>query len=294
LSKKKILITGSTGQLGSYLTKILSDNFSVIATSKSKRGSSYYLDLNDRDSIALSINTWNPDIIINCAAMTDVDLCQINHTEAYNVNVKGVENLISYSVKDTFFIQFSSDYLFDGKSMSYSEDDLPNPINYYGRTKLEAENILRGSRRRYLIIRTNVIYGESLDHNSFFSWVYNSLLNKKLIYVVNDQYSNPALNKNLSDLIFRCLLLNCEGIYNYGSSDTLSRYDFAILIAKIFHFDHKLITPITTSELKKKKPSYVANRPKNSTLKTDLIRDMLSIPIFSTEYSLNSIKDRIK
>ena len=215
MSKKKILITGSSGQLGSYLTKILSDNFSVIPTSKRKRGSSYYLDLNDRDSIALSINTWSPDIIINCGAITDVDLCQINHTMAYNVNVKGIENLISYSGKDTFFIQFSSDYLFDGKSMSYSEDDPPNPINYYGRTKLEAENILRGSRRRYLIIRTNVIYGESLDHNSFLSWVYNSLLNKKLIYVVDDQHSNPALNKNLSDMIFKCLLLNCEGIYNF-------------------------------------------------------------------------------
>ena len=94
-------------------------------------------------------------------------------------------------------------------------------------------------------------------------------------------------------MIFKCLLLNCEGIFNYGSSDTLSRYDFSMLIASIFDFDKKLITPISSKELRKKNPSYVANRPKNSTLKTDLIRDMLNIPIFSTEYSLNSIKDRM-
>ena len=106
-------------------------------------------------------------------------------------------------------------------------------------------------------------------YNSFFSWVYKPLSKNKIIYVVDDQISNASFVDNLSDLIFKSLLLNFQGIVHHGSSDYISRYEFAKLIAKVYGFDEKLIKPISTSRLIDKNKSYVAKRPLNSALMID-------------------------
>ena len=293
---KKILITGAEGQLGIALQRILKDKFEVFPTdritSESKLiRSSKILDITDRIDVETIINEINPDIIINCAAYTDVDGSERNKNQAHMVNVVGLQNLIHASDHSTYFIQISSDYVFDGDTGPYSEEDHTFPINYYGKTKLEAENILRGSRRKYLIIRPNVLYSEVLIFRSnFFSWVYKSLINKKSISVVNDQISNPTYVSHLVEVIFTCIILNTEGIYHYGSDDYLSRYEFAIIIAEVFGFDKSLILPIDTKLLFKKVKSYTAERPVNSGLKVDKIERELNIATYSSEYSLKKIK----
>ena len=195
---RKILITGAEGQLGKSLQRILSDKFEVVPTDliTTESGSSphiKYLDITERSDVVRTVNEINPDIIINCAAYTDVDQSERNKDLAHMVNVVGLQNLIYASDHDTYFVQISSDYVFEGDAGPYSENDHTYPINYYGKTKLEAENILRGSRRKFLIFRTNVIYSEDLNINAnYFAWVYKSLLNNKSISVVNDQISNPT------------------------------------------------------------------------------------------------------
>ena len=208
------------------------------------------------------------------------------------VNVVGLQNLIHASDHSTYFIQISSDYVFDGDAGPYSEEDHTFPINYYGKTKLEAENILRGARRKYLIIRPNVLYSERLIYKSnFFSWVYKSLINNKSISVVNDQISNPTYVSHLVEVIFTCIILNTEGIYHYGSDDYLSRYEFAIIIASVFGLDKLLLSPIDTKSLLDKVKYYTAKRPANSGLKTSKIEDEIGITTFSTDYSLNLLKN---
>ena len=293
MKKKKILITGADGQLGSNLSAMLSGKFYSIPTSRKNKDISYCLDIIDRTAMKSLLNEWDPDVIINCAAITDVDYCENNRSECFNVNVKGLQNLISLSNKETFIIQLSTDYVFDGKNSPYGVKDHPSPLNYYGHSKLEAENILRGSRRKHLIVRANVIYGHNIMYNSFFSWIYKSLSNNKVIYVVDDQISNPSFVDNLSDLIFKSLLLNFQGILHHGSSDNISRYEFAKLIAKVFDFDDNLIKPISTSILINKNKSYVAARPLNSTLKVDKSEKILNAQILSLEYSLNIIKQQM-
>ena len=293
---RKILITGAEGQLGIALQRTLSDKFDVFPTDKigsesSSIGSSKNMDITERSDVENTIKEVNPDIIINCAAYTDVDGSERNKNLAHMVNVMGLQNLIHASTYNTYFIHISSDYVFDGKAGPYSEEDSTYPINYYGKTKLESENILRGSRRKYLIIRPNVLYSEDLFFNAnFFSWVYKSLANNKSISVVNDQISNPTYVSHLVEVIFLCIILNAEGIYHYGSDDFMSRYEFAIIIAEVFGFDKSLLSSINTKSLFKKVKTYTAKRPLNSGLKVNKIERELNISAYSSEYSLKKIK----
>ena len=272
------------------------DKFDIYPTDKITNNSrdslrSENLDITERSDVETIINAINPDIIINCAAYTDVDGCEKNKDQAHMVNVVGLQNLIHASGHNTYFVQISSDYIFDGNAGPYSVGDHTFPINYYGKTKLEAENILRGSRRKYLIMRTNVLYSEDLTFKAnFFAWVYKSLIRNKSISVVNDQISNPTYTSHLVEAIFLCIILNTEGIYHYGSDDFLSRYEFAIIIAEVFGFDESLISPIDSKSLFKKLKTYTAERPLNSGLKVDKIEHELNISTYSSEYSLKKIK----
>ena len=175
------------------------------------------------------------------------------------------------------------------------ETDQTFPINYYGKTKLEAENFIRGSRRPYLILRPNVIYSENIFHKSnFFGWVYKSLMHNNSISVVTDQVSNPTFAPHLSDAIFKCIIFNCQGVYHFGSEDYLSRYDFACLIAETFKLNKELIKPIDTKYLMDNVDSYMARRPLNSGLKTDKIENEMNLSIYSTQYNLNLLKKYLR
>ena len=293
---RKILITGAEGQLGKALHKVLEDKYDVIPTVRENSISDkirnvQVLNITKRDDVMKTMQLLRPDIIINCAAYVDVDVCEINKNQAHLVNVVGLENLINGSDHDTFIIQISSDYVFNGDSGPYSEEDHTYPINYYGKTKLEAENILRGCRRNYLIIRSNVIYSEDLFCKSnFFAWVYKSLINSQAISVVNDQISNPTYVAHLAEAIFKCIILRTQGIYHYGGDHYISRYEFAIAIAEHFELNINLISPIDTEELSQNVPSYIARRPQNSGLKTSKIENEIGLSTYSTNYSLNKLK----
>jgi dTDP-4-dehydrorhamnose reductase len=297
---RKILITGAEGQLGKALQISLSDKFKLLPTSRKptqkaiKNRNVHKLDITVKEDIAAVIASFKPDIIINCAAYTDVDGSEKDKDLAHKVNVSGLQNLIQLSEKETFFIQISSDYVFDGNNGPYAEDDHTFPVNYYGKTKLEAENMLRGMRRRFLIFRPNVLYGEDLfSKGNFFAWVYKSLLNGKSISVVTDQISNPVYVQNFVNAIFKCIIMNCEGIYHFGSDDYISRYEFARNIAQIFNFELSLVEPIETKTLAQKVKSYIAKRPINSGLKTEKIEQEVSQTIYSTLYSLKQLKNNL-
>ena len=296
---RTILITGAEGQLGKSLQRKLRDKFEFVPTDlitgeSGSRPNIKYLDITKRSDVARTINEINPDIIINCAAYTDVDGSERNKDLAHMVNVVGLQNLIHASDHDTYFVQISSDYVFEGDAGPYSEDDHTYPVNYYGKTKLEAENILRGSRRKFLIIRTNVIFSEDLNIKAnYFAWVYKSLLNNQSISVVNDQISNPTYVSHLAQAIFQCIILNTEGIYHYGSDNYLSRYEFSMEIANIFELDNSLITSIDTKQLTQDIPSYIAKRPRHSGLNTFKIENEIGLTAYSTDYSLTILKNSL-
>lgn len=222
------------------------------------------VDLTDRKSVKKTVTDFMPDVIIHTAAYTNVDKCETEKEAAYNTNVNAVEYLIKYGkVCQAKIIHISTDYIFDGVAGPYNEDARPEPIGYYGRTKLAAENLLLAGGTDYAIIRTNVLYGiAKKGRPDFVKWVVSSLINDTKIKIVKDQINNPAFTEDLVAGINAVIEFDKTGIYNIGGPEFLSRFDFTLRIADYFKLDKSLITGITTEEL---------NQPAKRPLKSGLI-----------------------
>ena len=259
LVRNRILITGSNGMLGQRAVQFYSskENVELLATSveeKSVVNSVDYIssDIKNRDSIKKVIHDYYPDFIIHTAAFTNVDLSEKFREDAWKINVKGVEYIAEAArAIDAHIIHISTDYIFDGKDGPYSENAKPNPVGYYGRTKLASENALKISGTFFTILRTNVLYGIAPNSRpDFVRWVINSLNKKENIRIVKDQINNPAFIDDLVQGINKIIDFKKTGTYNIGGKEFLSRYDFTLQIAEYFNLDKNLITPITTEELK--------------------------------------------
>lgn len=256
--KQKILITGANGLLGQKLVNLLAGDYQVIATARQKHLSipvqqvEYIpLDLVQVSAVRDLIKSFAPDTIINCAAYTHVDACENNRELCWDANVRAVEHLAQAARQNmTMLIQLSTDYLFDGTAGPYSEDEMPKPVGYYGKSKLAAENVVRMTGIPYAIVRTNVIFGEGTNvKNNFFRWVYQSLTANKKIKVVTDQYNNPVLAEDLAEGIRRLIEGSKYGVYHLAGSEYLSRFEYALKLAEVFDLAPNLIYPVTTAEL---------------------------------------------
>jgi len=271
----RILITGAFGQLGHALQSVLSrkSNYELICTGRKIKKGQEGIPLDIRNQVALKeiINTTAPDILINLAAMTNVDACELNPKLAGEINVAGLQHICdSFKGK---IIHLSTDYVFDGTSGPYKEDDPLNPISIYGKTKLASEHILLEKDIKNLVIRGNVLYDYSPHTSaSFLNWVVSSLKNNQEIKVVEDQFNNPTWTRSMSDIIELSIENDLEGIIHWGDSVHISRYEFAKLIAKKFSLNDSLIKPVLTSEL-----NQPARRPLQSGLSTEKLVNMLDI-----------------
>ncbi len=269
--KKRILVIGSNGMLGQRITEFYNKSDKVELMCVSAEENSFIpevqykqLDISQKDQVKQVILNFFPDVIINTAAFTNVDKSETERETAWKINVGGVENIALYSwTIDAHLIHISTEYMFDGKNGPYTEDDKPNPIGYYGRTKLASENSIHVSGTRYTIVRSNVLYGPSkYSRPDFVKWVVNSLQNGEKIRIVTDQIGNPTYIDDLVDAVNKIVELKKEGVYNIGGREMISRFDFTLRIAKYFNLDEKLIVPILTKEL---------NQPAARPLKSGLI-----------------------
>ena len=271
----RILITGAFGQLGHSLQSVLSkkSNYELICTGRKVKKGQEGIPLDIRNQVALKelINTTAPDILVNLAAMTNVDACELNPKLAGEINVAGLEHICdSFKGK---IIHLSTDYVFDGTSGPYKEDDPLNPISIYGKTKLASEHILLEKDSKNLVIRGNVLYDYSPHTSaSFLNWVVSSLKGNQEIKVVEDQFNNPTWTRSMSDIIELSIENDLEGIIHWGDSVHISRFEFAKLIAKKFSLNESLIKPVLTSELNQS-----ARRPLQSGLSTEKLVNMLDI-----------------
>ena len=286
---KKILITGGDGQLGLCLHNSFYDSYNIIKTSPRRSSNSYKLDITNSQQVESIFLQEAPDVIINCASYNGVDKCESDKIKARNVIVDGLANIIKFSNKNSRIIHISSDYIFSGEKDTYSELDTPNPINYYGKLKLESENILIGSNRKHAIVRPNVVFSSSIDNKSnFLGWVVRNLDTKRSINVVSDQVSNPTPVELLKEVIESIMLLNLEGVFNVGTLDSISRYAFALKIAENFGYDSSLINDIKTEDLHQ-----IAPRPRNTFLNFDKVVEKLGVDIYSIDYYLKNYKEVI-
>jgi dTDP-4-dehydrorhamnose reductase len=287
----KVLITGSNGLLGQKLLQTLHrEQYDLIGCDLAD--SAYItkiphdyikLDLTNRKSTIDVIKECKAGVIILTAGMTNVDGCEREKAKCWQANVTTTENILLGAMKVNSKVVFiSTDYIFDGRQGPYDENAVPNPINYYGRSKLAAENLIRGSKVPWLIARTIVLYGTGVKiKSSFVTWLLKELRAGKPVNIVTDQWGNVTLVDDLAAGIERCILLDRQGLYNMGGKDFMSRFEFSRRIAEFFDLDMELIHPITTASLKQDAP-----RPLKSGLITDKAERELFIKFRNTEQSL--------
>lgn len=257
--KKRILIIGSNGMLGQSVVeqfKLDSSNELFLASFEEKSFIPELpytqIDISDKKAVKNLFMNFYPDYVLNLAAYTNVDKAETEKELCWDVNVNSNEYFAKYCVPThSHLIYISSDYIFDGKNGPYTENDLPNPISYYGRSKLAGENVIRRFDIPYTIIRTNVLFGATkYGRPDFVKWVYDSLRKGKQINIVTDQINNPTYLNDLAWLIWNICKKSAKGVYNAGGKELLSRFEFANLIAEHFNLDKSLIKPIVTSDLK--------------------------------------------
>ena len=254
---KKLLITGGNGQLAQSFSSLFNSKFQIQSLGR------HQLDITKKNEVELIKDQFQPDIILNCAAYTDVDGSENNFQTANRVNAEAINNLLA-NFKG-IFVHISTDYIFNGKNGPYKEDDCADPINKYGLSKLNGEKIAQSLSNNLFIIRANVIFDINFK-SSFLDWIINSLKQNKSIPVVNDQVGNPIWSEDLCKIIYKLITNEKPGVYHAGTDKLISRYKFAQMIADEWGLNKKLIYPITTSELMEKIENYVAPRPLNSGL----------------------------
>ncbi len=261
----RILIVGCHGLLGQKLVETFSRQSGYTLKLASIEDRSFFqeasldyiqLDITSRNAVKDVVEQFHPDVILNAAAYTDVDGCEKERELAWRVNVGGVENLLAAARgSQTKIVHISSDYIFDGTSGPYSEEDIPNPLSYYGKTKLASENALRGGDVPYAILRTMILYGIARNvRSNFVLWVASNIRDEKRIKVVDDQIGNPTLADDLAYAILKVVELNKSGVYHVSGPELISRYDFAVKIAQVFGGDEKLIAPMKTSDFNQPAP----------------------------------------
>jgi dTDP-4-dehydrorhamnose reductase len=280
---KKILITGSNGLLGQKLIELLStlEGVHCIATGRganrfgnSDASYAYYpMDITSREDVMRVVEACRPDVIIHGAAMTNVDQCETEREACTAQNIHAVQYLVdACEAYDCFLLHLSTDFIFDGTKGPLLETDLPNPISFYGWSKLEAEKIVQASRIRWAIARTVLVYGvvRNMSRSNIILWVKSSLENKKQIQVVDDQWRTPTLAE---DLAMGCWLIaqkEAKGIFNLAGNEMLTPYEMAMQTASFFKLDASFITKTDSTQF-----TQPAKRPPRTGLVIDKARHAL-------------------
>ncbi len=254
----KILVTGSNGLLGQHLVKMLLETTAhqIIATGRGENRLPFeisalynYFSLDITDGIAVNDFLLNhkPNIIIHAAAMTQPDPCELNPVECWNVNVTATRFLVSAAESNAAkFIYISTDFVFDGTAGPYNETDIPNPVNYYGSSKLAAEKAVVESNTEWAIVRTVLVYGNILVGNrtNIINWVKENLENNRPIKVVGDQWRTPTYVEDLAKGVLLVVEKSATGIYHISGEEGMSPYEMAIAVASYLQLNTSLMTEV--------------------------------------------------
>lgn len=299
MNERRVLVMGSNGLLGQKVAEMLVRGTSAVITLSSLEDAPVRVmepaayvkaDMTSKKEVRQLVAQAEPDVIINCAAMTNVDACESERELAWKVNVGGIENIIEASRRtDATVVHVSSDYVFDGKNGPYTEEDRPEPLSYYGKTKLAGENALLSSGIKFLIARTMVLYGFATGVKAnFVLWLIQSLENGTPVRIVDDQFGNPTLADDLAYGLIRGVELGKTGIFNIAGRDIVSRFEFAQKIARGFGLDESLITPVKTAQLRQP-----AHRPLKSGLITLKAEVELGIHPSTIEQGIAVVKNQL-
>lgn len=310
---QRILITGTNGLLGQKLVYLLLERnltnakqYQIIATSKgenrlvNKKGYQYFeLDITSEFEVDKVFSQTKPHVVINTAAMTNVDQCEkerkacdLINVDAINFQIKALEKL-QHAEKNyrPHFIHLSTDFVFDGETGPYSENDKPNPVSYYGMSKYKAETLVQECALNWSIVRTIIVYGvvDNMSRSNLVLWAKSALQKGEKINVINDQFRAPTLAEDLAE---GCMLIadkKANGIYNISGRDTYSILDLVYQVADFWQLDKSLIQVVSSSTL-----NQPAKRPPRTGFILDKAINNLGYKPKSFREGLNIIDKQLK
>jgi len=266
-----VLVVGAAGGLGTVICQHMraETDWSIAAVTRDRYivgDTVYAFSTSDKSAWneLLREPSTRPDVIVNAAALTNVDRCERERERAWGDNVDLVVRLVDVCRRhDVRFIQLSTDYVFDGKQGPYAEGATPHPINYYGKTKLAAENECRRYPIRLALVRTMWLYGGKGGRTAFVDWLANELAAGRTVAIAQDEIGNPTLCDDVAQGIRRIIEMDVEGVFNIAGPEILSRLDVAYIVANWVGADPQLIQPVLSSDLRR-----AALRPLHSGLLT--------------------------
>lgn len=297
LLPRRALIVGANGLLGQNLAKVFANDYETLAVAAQTEprapmtGVAYQCcDVTARAEIKKLVKSFIPNCIINAAAFTDVDGSETKREECWRVNATAVGYLAEAAKSvDARLVHVSTDYVFDGTAAPYHEESRPQPLGYYGKAKLSGENALTTSGANYAIGRTMVLYGSGKNIRlNFVTWLLGQLRADKEVRIVNDQFGNPTLASELALALRKLAESKHNGVYHLSGAETISRYAFALQVARVFALNEKLIHPVTTAEFKQ-----AAKRPMNSGFDISKAQRELGVSMSNVVEGLRKFKEEL-
>ena len=293
----RVLLTGANGFLGYYLTgQLLEKGYETIATGKgdcrlpyhSKNFFYHSMDFTDPFIVHDVFEKFRPEVVVHAGAMSKVDDCELRQWDAYRANVEGTLTLLNNAEeKKSFFILVSTDFIFDGRQGMYKEEDAPAPVNFYGKTKLEAEEAVKEYHFDWAIARTILVYGKShSSKDNILINVKNKLEKGEEYKVVNDQLRTPTYVEDLASGIVSIIAKRATGIYHLSGKDLLTPYQMACKAAGYLKLDSSLIKKVTADDF-----SQAARRPLKTGFIIDKAKEKLGFEPISFEEGLQKTFD---
>lgn len=279
MSKKRVLITGISGLLGSNLGCCWQESWDILGLYNThpvtlKGISVKQIDLLDVRVLEQAVVDFKPELIVHCAALANVDLCEENHVLAERMNITATGHVARVALEHgSKLLHISTDTVYDGIRGNYSETDQVNPVNYYAQTKLEAEALVLKDTKA-LIARTS-FYGVNVQAKQCLAeWVIAELSQGRRIKGFTDVISSNIFTNDLAGLLKAAVVKDLKGVYNVACQDALSKYDFVVELAQQMGLDASLIDPVSVDTY-----PFKARRSKNLSLNvTRLIQDLGAAP----------------
>ena len=291
--KLKFLVTGSAGLIGHQVVKDLSEThevFSCYNKSKPEHGNIIKMDLLNNEMISNVMSEKKPDVVIHLGAMTAVDLCDAQQDNALKINSQATEILAKECSKiNSFMVYVSTDYVFDGNTGMYEENDTANPLGFYGKSKLLGEKSIQNFSSNWCIARTSTPFGLHPTKKSFPIWVIENLQKQKQIDVLTDQFTSPTYVPSLSRMLIEISERHLTGIIHVAGASKISRYEMASLVSDKLGLDGKLLREISINDIK-----WEAQRPKDSSLNVSKAISTLNQKPQKIDHDVNLFIDEIK
>jgi len=290
----KFLVTGSAGLVGHRITKDLVQKgetvYSGYHKSKPEFGIPVVMDLGFPEKIKNTIEKINPEVIIHLAALTNVDLCESEKELAMQINAHATDIIAQQAKKQNAFMSYvSTDYVFDGVNGLKKEDDVTNPIDFYGKSKLEGEKAVMNLPSNWCIARISTPYGTHKTKTSFPAWVIKNIQEKNQINVIVDQFTSPTYVANLSRMLIEVINRKINGIIHLSGATRISRFNMAKLIVEKMNLDKNFLKPTNMDKMK-----WVAKRPKDSSLDISKASSILNEKPFTINSGLDDFINELK